>query len=95
MTETPPKPIEFELYWRRRKDARREAPDEPAGFRPLRGDLPTVTKEANRLNSVQANSGLKDFFFFPDVAGDHRDRTHCDACKRLAAREAADDGLEL
>ena len=66
-------------------------PEEPTGFRPLDGDLPTVTAEADRLNNAQLRSGLLDFFFFPDVAGPDVDGTHCDACRRAAIEQAMED----
>ncbi|GAA5198689.1 hypothetical protein [Microbacterium jejuense] len=59
----------------------------PPGFVPVKGDWPTVNREANRLNDAQLNSGILDYFFFPEATPADWNRTHCPACKRNAARE--------
>jgi len=62
----------------------------PVGFEPLRGDWPTVTAAADRLNTAQLRSGHIDYFFFPEVV-EPFNPLHCDMCKRAAAKEAAAD----
>ncbi|MDR6867674.1 hypothetical protein J2Y69_002278 [Microbacterium resistens] len=83
--------VMFELCVRKTKYAGQRLPDRPAGFRPLRGDYPTVSKRAVELNDVQKGTTKPDYVFFADTIGPESNPLHCDICKRIAIREASRD----
>lgn len=71
-------------------ERRKTLPIVPPGFTQVRGDWPTVSKEADRLNDTQMKSGILDYFFYPEATPTDYDRSHCAMCRRIAAREALD-----
>ena len=80
-------PLQFELCVRKKENASKHLPIVPNDFKPgLRGSHPAVAKEADRLN---ARNGA--YFYFPETVPADWDRTHCDACKRIAVSEALAD----
>ena len=81
-------PLTFELMVRKVEGVDRDLPDAPRGFKTIRGDWPTVTRRANELNALQKRIQKPMYFFYPETVPADWNRTHCDVCKRIAAREA-------
>lgn len=95
MPASPPvTPLKFELRARKLKGAPKDLPEEPAILKDrFTGSHPDVHTEAQRLNNMQTEGGAKaTHFFYPEVVGSGANwRLHCDACKRLAAKQAHDE----
>lgn len=79
-------PLTFELCVRKNPGASRSMPDIPAGFGKITGSWPAVAAEADKRNKVSVA-----YFYFPEATPADWNRTHCDACKRLAAQQALND----
>lgn len=60
-------PLTFELMVRKVEGADRDLPDEPRGFKTIRGDWPTVTRRANELNALQKRIQKPMYFFYPEA----------------------------
>lgn len=93
-TPTPPKPLMFELCYRREAyrverghyirtpEKDKDLPDRPVGFRPLTGSFTDVANRADQLNDLQTRSGFLFYFYWAEPIPSKSNPDHCDACRR-------------
>lgn len=98
-TPTPPKPLMFELCYRREayrierghyirtSEKDKDLPDRPAGFRPFTGLFPEVARRADELNSLQVNAEF--MFYSTSPSRSPRTPTRTTATRAGARRRCA------